>query len=86
MCSCGVEPETTLPYLLRCDLYPTYKLELLHDMYISSPSLENYSEDNLSNVPLYGEKAFTSRMNKKILMCAVSFSEKSVRFSDPLLC
>ena len=28
MCSCGKEPETTLHYLFRCDLYSIYRLEL----------------------------------------------------------
>ena len=34
MCSCGVKPERTLHYLLRCDLSSTYRLELLNDIYI----------------------------------------------------
>ena len=30
MCSCGKEPETTLYYLLCCDLSLNYRLELLN--------------------------------------------------------
>ena len=29
ICTCGLEPETTLHYLLRCNLYSTQRLELL---------------------------------------------------------
>ena len=32
MCSCGKEPETTLHFLLLCDFYSTYRLELLNDI------------------------------------------------------
>ena len=32
MCSCSKEPETTLHYLLHCDLYSTDRLELLNDI------------------------------------------------------
>ena len=32
MSFCGKEPETTLQYLLHCDLYSIYRLELLNDI------------------------------------------------------
>ena len=47
MCSCGKEPETTLHYLLRCDLYSIYRLELLNDIYALNRSLENSSDEKV---------------------------------------
>ena len=44
MCSSGKEPETTLHYLLRCDLYLIYRLELLNDICALNESLKNFSE------------------------------------------
>ena len=42
MCSCDKEPETTLHYLLRCDLYSIYRLELLNDICALNESLKNF--------------------------------------------
>ena len=64
MCSCGKEPETTLHYLLRCDLYSIYRLELLNDICALNGSLENSSED--------GAEDFTSQMNSEISKCTKS--------------
>ena len=32
MCGCGLEPETTFHYLLRCNLYCDLRTELLNDI------------------------------------------------------
>ena len=50
MCSCGKEPETTLHYLLRCDLYLIYRLKLLNDIYTLNGSLKNLSEEKLLKI------------------------------------
>ena len=47
MSSCGKEPETTLHYLWRCNLYSIYQLELLNDTCALNGSLENSSEEIL---------------------------------------
>ena len=44
MCSCGKEPETTLHYLLRCDFYSIYRLELLNDICALNHSLKIFQE------------------------------------------
>ena len=68
MCSCCREPETTLHYLLRCDLYSIYRLELLNDIFcVLNESLKNFSEENLLKILLYGAEDFTSQMNSEIL-------------------
>ena len=64
MCSFGKEPETTLHYLLRCDFYSMYRLELLNDICALNHSLNNILEEDLLKVLLYGaeEKNFLSRL------------------------
>ena len=54
LCSCGKEPETTLHYLLPCDLYSIYRLEFLNDICALNESLKNLSEENLLKVLSYG--------------------------------
>ena len=78
MCSCGREPEITLHYLLRCDLYSIYRLELLNDICVLYESLKNFSEENLLKILLYGAEDFTSQMNSEILKCTIKFIKKQI--------
>ena len=84
MGSCGKELETALHYLLHCDLYSIYRLELLNDICALNESLKNSSEDNLLKILLYGAEDFTSQMNSEILECTIKFTRKTDRFSGPL--
>ena len=43
ICRCGLEPETTLHYLLRWNLSSDLRTELLHDVCGLNPSLKNLS-------------------------------------------
>ena len=63
MCSCGKDPETTLYYHLRCDLYLIYRPELLNDICDLNKFLKNSSEKNLLKILLYGAEDFTSHLN-----------------------
>ena len=73
MCTCGLEPETTLYYPLRSNLYSTQLLELLINVCILNPSLKNYSNEKLLNVLLYGSEDFNCNMNKEILKLQLNF-------------
>ena len=86
MCSCGKEPETTLHYLLRCDFYSIYRLELLNDICALNHSLKNNSEENLLKVLLYEAEEFSFKINSEILKCTIKFikKKKTDRFSVPL--
>ena len=46
MCLCSKEPETTLHYLLRCDFYSIYRLELLNDICALNHSLKNILKEH----------------------------------------
>ena len=52
MCSCGLEPETTLHYLLRCNLFSDLRTELLNDICALNPTLKKLSHEKL----LYGSE------------------------------
>ena len=77
MCSSGKEPETTLHYLLRCDLYSIYRLELLNDVCALNGSLKNSSEEKLLKILLYGAEDFTSQRKSEILKCTIKFIKKN---------
>ena len=76
MCSCGKEPETTLHYLLRCNFYSIYRLELLNDICALNHSLKNISEENLLKVLLYGAEEFSFKISSEILKCTIKFIKK----------
>ena len=84
MCSYGKEPETTIQYLLRCDLYLIYRLEPLNDVCALNGSLNNSSQEKLLKILLYGAEDFTSQMNFEILKCTIKLIKNTDRFSDPL--
>ena len=54
ICTCGKEPETTLHYLLRCDVYSIYWLELPNDVCALNGFLKSSSEEKLMKNLLYG--------------------------------
>ena len=84
MCSCGFEPETTHHYLLRCKLYTDLRLDLLNDIYTINQSLNNFSEDQLVNVLLFGSENFTLDANANILRRTIEFLKATERFNSLL--
>ena len=73
MCSCGVELETTLIYLLRCNLYSDLKTELLNDIGALNPTLKNLSHEKLLNILFYGSEDFNFYTNKKTIKSTIKF-------------
>ena len=84
MCTCDLEPETTLHYLLRCSIYSAQRQELLHNVCVLNPSLKNYSNEKLLNILLYGSENFNCNMNKDILKATIKFLKISKRFNGPI--
>ena len=76
ICTCGLEPETTLHYFLRCSLFSTQRLELLNNVFILNPSIINYSNEKLLNVLLYGSGDFNWNLNKDILKATIKFLKR----------
>ena len=66
-CKCGKEAETTLPYLLRCNLHTFYRAKLLNDIYAIDSSIKNYLEEKLSNTLLHGSLDFNNDENQNVL-------------------
>ena len=60
MCLFAKEPETTLHYLMHCDFYSIYRLELLNDICALNHSLKNILEEKILKVLAYVQKNFLS--------------------------
>ena len=67
MCICGLEPKTTLHYLLRCNLYSDLRAELLNDICTLNSTLKNLSHEKRLNILLYGSGNFSFNTDKKLI-------------------
>ena len=85
MCSCGLEPETMLHYLLRWNLYSDLWTELLNDICALNPILEKLFHEKLLNIFLYSSEDVSFNTNKKIVTSTIKFLKTSERFIGPLL-
>ena len=65
ICSRSLEPETTLHYLLRCNLYSDIRTELLNDICLLNPTLKNSTHEKLLNILLYGSENFFFKKIRK---------------------
>ena len=74
---CVKEPEATLHYLLRCNFYSIYRLELLNDICVLNHSLKNVLEENYLKVLLYRAEEFSFKINSEILKCTIKFIKKT---------
>ena len=61
----SLEPETTLHYLLRCNLYSDIRTELLNDICLLNPTLKNSTHEKLLNILLYGSENFFFKKIRK---------------------
>ena len=84
MCSCSLESETTLHYLLHCNLYCDPRTEFLNDICALNPNLKSLSHEKLLNIFLNGSEDFSFKTNKKIIKSTIKFLKTSERFSGPL--
>ena len=74
MCSCSLEPETTLHYPLRsCNFYSDLRTELLNDICALNPTLKNLFHEKLLIILLYGSEDFSLKTNKKIIKSTMKF-------------
>ena len=84
MCTCGLEPRTTLHYLLRCNPSSTQRLELRNKISMFPRSIpRNVSNEKVLNILLYGSEYFSYNMNKEILKAKNKFLKRSDCFNGP---
>ena len=83
MCSCGLEPETTIHYLLCCNLYSDLRTELLNDVCALNQTLKNLPGEKLLNILLYGLEDFSFDTNEKIIKSTIKFLKTSEHSLPP---
>ena len=83
MCHCGAATEKNIHYPLRCRLYPVQRAELLDGVWKLDSTLQNYLEDQLLTVLLYGSKIFTLNVIKEIIRLTINCLKASECFVQP---
>ena len=84
LCSCSLETESTLHFLLRCQNYTTFCRALVTDLNNINDAIMSLNDSDLVHVMLYGSKKFNNNMNINILTATIKFIKDSERFDQPL--
>ena len=66
LCSCSLEPETTLHYLLCSHNFSSARLTLMNDLNLIDPTISQLNETALANILLYGDSRKSKSENSKI--------------------
>ena len=81
ICSCGIEDETTTHFLLSCPRYINLRQIYLSKIsQITNSNVNILPKDHLSDLLLYGSKAYNEITNELILTETIVFILKSERF------
>ena len=81
ICSCGIEDETTAHFLLCCPRYNTLRQVYLSKISeITNSDVSILPRDHLTDLLLYGSKAYNRITNELILTETVLFIYRSERF------
>ena len=81
ICSCGIEDETTTHFLLSCPRYNNLRQTYLSKIsQITNSDVNVVPKDHLSDLLLYGSKAYNEITNELILTETIVFILKSERF------
>ena len=75
MCKCGKDTDARLQYLLRCNLYTFYEIELLSDIYmlLIHQSIKDCSEEKPLTILLYGSLDFNNDKSRKYFKQTVKY-------------
>ena len=83
ICSCGMEDETTTHFLLSCPRFSTYRQTYLSKIsQIVNSDVSVLPKDHLTDLLLYGSKAYNSVTNELLLTETILFIYKTERFKD----
>ena len=83
MCSCSSEPENTAHFLLRCQNHVISRSKLLRNVY--NLDYDNYDDDHLIHILLYGSEKFTFNLNKEIIKPTICYLKDIERFDESLI-
>ena len=85
LCSCSLEIEDTMHYLLHCHHFSEHRLNLMNSVKSVSDNFESFSDIVKRDILLYGDSRCDTNKNKLILESTIIYIKNTERFSESLL-
>ena len=85
LCSCSIEPETTLHFFLHCCNFLNIRRKLFDKIKLLDETLLQLNVENLLIVLLFGRKIYTKQVNVQILNPSIDYTVDSDRFTGSLI-
>ena len=85
LCSCCIEPETTLHVFLHCHNFLNIRRKLFDKIKLLDETLLQLNVENLLIVLLFGRKIYTKQVNVQILNPSIDYTVDSDRFTGSLI-
>ena len=84
LCSCSLETEDTLHYLLHCYHFSMYREDLMNSVKLVYNNFESLSDNAKKDFLLYGDPFLDQNKNKLILEATINYIKISKTFSESL--
>ena len=84
LCSCSLEVEDTLHYLLHCRHFSQFRNDLMNSVKSVSDDFESLSDNNKKDVLLYGDSRLDENKNRTIIIATLTYIKNTERFSGSL--
>ena len=84
LCSCSLETENTLHYLLHCHHFLQNRINLMNSVNSVFENFDILSDNIKTDVLLYGDPRLDGESNKIILEATISYIKTSERFTGSI--
>ena len=81
LCSCSLEIEDTVHYLLYCHHFSHYCFDLINSIKSISNNFGSFSVNIKRDILLFGDSRFDTNKSKLILEATISYIKNTERFS-----
>ena len=81
LCSCSIEPETTLHFFLHCHSFLNIRRKLFDKIKFLDETLLQLNEERLLTVLLFGSKIYNEQVNAQILNSSIDYFIESNKFT-----
>ena len=85
LCSCSIEPETTLHFFLHCHNFLNIRRKLFDKIKLLDETLLQLKDQSLLTVLLFGSKIYNEQVNVQILNASIDYIIDSDRFTGSLI-
>ena len=85
LCSCCIEPETTLHVFLHCHNFLNIRRKLFDKIKLLDETLLQLNDESLLTVLLFGSKIYNEQVNVQILNASMDYIIDLDRFTGSLI-